>query len=94
MTNVIEPLEKMLAAESPRERVAAAVTLVPLGKADLALPVINDAIQSQSRADRNCASAFALVDMGSAFAVFPELEYVGPNRRKLAAIDQGHEHDA
>jgi HEAT repeat protein len=43
---MVGPLEKMLAADSVKEKLAAAVTLVPLGKADEALPVINDAVQS------------------------------------------------
>jgi HEAT repeat protein len=42
----IEPLEKMLSADSVKEKLAAAVALVPLGKADEALPVINDAMRS------------------------------------------------
>ena len=46
MNDTIEPLEKMLASESPKERVVAAVALVPLGKVDLALPVIDSAVRS------------------------------------------------
>jgi HEAT repeat protein len=42
----VEPLEKMLSADSVKEKLAAAVALVPLGKADEALPVINDVMQS------------------------------------------------
>ena len=34
------PLEKMLRAEAAEERMAAAVALVPLGRADLALPEV------------------------------------------------------
>ena len=40
------PLEKMLEAETPKERVAAALALVPLGKADRALPVLRKALRS------------------------------------------------
>ncbi|MGD0517897.1 MAG: HEAT repeat domain-containing protein [Thermoguttaceae bacterium] len=42
----IGPLEKMLSADSVKEKLAAAVALVPLGKSDEALPVINDAVRS------------------------------------------------
>jgi HEAT repeat protein len=43
---MIGPLEKMLTADSVKEKLAAAVAMVPLGKADEALPVINDAMRS------------------------------------------------
>jgi HEAT repeat protein len=46
MSDAVEPLEKMLAAESVKERIAAAVTLIPLGKADEALPMLNAALRS------------------------------------------------
>ncbi len=46
MSDTIEPLVKMLEATDPKERISAAVTLVPLGKADEALPVIEAALRS------------------------------------------------
>jgi HEAT repeat protein/thioredoxin-related protein len=42
----IEPLEKMLAAESAKEKIAAAAALVPLGKVEEAMPVINACVQA------------------------------------------------
>ena len=47
MTPLIEPLQKMLRAEDGEERVAAAVPLVALGKAEEALPVLIEATGSQ-----------------------------------------------
>ncbi len=46
MAGTIELLEKMLEAKEPRERITAAVTLAPLGKVDLSLPVIEATLQS------------------------------------------------
>ena len=43
---MIAPLEKMLAAEAAKERVAAALALVPLGKAAEALPVLSKTVRS------------------------------------------------
>ncbi|MEN6451702.1 MAG: HEAT repeat domain-containing protein [Thermoguttaceae bacterium] len=44
---MVPPLEKMLKAESAKERVAAAVLLAPLGKANEALPVLEQAVREQ-----------------------------------------------
>ena len=43
---MVPPLEKMLRAEAPKERVAAAVLLVPLGKAGQSLPVLQDTVRA------------------------------------------------
>jgi len=47
MTQMVEPLEKMLRAETGAERVEAALVLVPLGKADRALPVLLETVRVQ-----------------------------------------------
>lgn len=47
MTQLVEPLEKMLRAQTPAERVEAALVLVPLGKADRALPVLLETARAQ-----------------------------------------------
>ncbi len=44
---MVEPLRKMLSAEAPRERLAAALVLVPLGLADEALPVVLDTARDE-----------------------------------------------
>ncbi len=40
------PLEKMLRADTGKEQIAAALALVPLGKAATALPILRDAVQA------------------------------------------------
>jgi len=49
MTPMIEPLEKMLAAEAAEERLAAAMALVPLGNAEAALPVLLEAVRAEPK---------------------------------------------
>jgi HEAT repeat protein len=44
---VVEPLVKMLAADSSAERAAAAAALVPLGRDDTALPVLAELVDAQ-----------------------------------------------
>jgi hypothetical protein len=55
MTKTIEPLETMLSAESLEERMAAAVALVPLGKADLAVPALLEG--AKAKPEFFCAAA-------------------------------------
>ena len=43
---MVPPLEKMLRAEAPKERAAAAVLLAPLGKAGESLPVLRDTLRA------------------------------------------------
>jgi HEAT repeat protein/thiol-disulfide isomerase/thioredoxin len=42
----IEPLEKLTQSKDPRERLAAAVALIPLGKASTCLPIVLDAAKT------------------------------------------------
>jgi HEAT repeat protein len=44
---MVAPLEQMLKAADSKERIAAALAIVPLGKADAALPVILDAVRGK-----------------------------------------------
>ena len=43
---MVPPLEKMLRAEAPKERVAAAVLLAPLGKASESVPVLQETVRA------------------------------------------------
>jgi len=43
---LVEPLEKMLSAESPEERIVAAVALVPLGKSDEMIPILLETLKT------------------------------------------------
>ncbi len=45
-SQMAQPLEKMLAAAAGKERIAAVLALVPLGKAAAALPVLSDAVRA------------------------------------------------
>ena len=47
MSELVEPLRSMLQAEAAEERLAAALTLIPLGDADQALPVLLAAAQEK-----------------------------------------------
>lgn len=49
MTPLVEPLEQMLQASSAEERLAAALALVPLGKADQAMPVLLEAARTKRK---------------------------------------------
>ena len=46
MSELVEPLEKMLTAESPEERIVAAVALVPLGKSDEMVPILLETVKN------------------------------------------------
>ncbi|MGM0486661.1 MAG: hypothetical protein ACQESR_07855, partial [Planctomycetota bacterium] len=69
---LVDPLRKMLAAEDARERMAAAMALVPLGLADEALPVLLETARAEPSV------------RGDAVAVLPWLAW--PRRR--AAFEQ------
>jgi len=53
MAPMIEPLEKMLTAESAEERLVAAMVLVPLGKGETALPVLIEAVRAEPKLLQN-----------------------------------------
>jgi HEAT repeat protein len=45
-SQLVAPLEKMLSSGDPKERVAAAVALAPLGKADAAVPILLETVRT------------------------------------------------
>lgn len=55
--NLIPRLEELLKSASPEERAAAAVILVPLGKPDIALPVLQEAAPANAVAFRQSMAA-------------------------------------
>jgi HEAT repeat protein len=55
LVGLVEPLVGMLAADPPAERAAAAAALVPLGRDDLALPVLAALVEADGRQLSNAA---------------------------------------
>lgn len=75
---MIEPLEKLLAAQNPEEKLEAAVALTPLGRADKALPALLAAAQGSPERVRRAGEALPWLLWDNRLALFHDL-------RKLAA---------
>lgn len=89
MQDAIEPLEKMLEAESDSEgRLAAALALVPLGRDARAMPVVREIVQSNAAALEEAAGALPWLVWAQRLKFFDELVAREPDENQLRAIAQ------
>lgn len=93
---LVEPLTKMLAGESLAERVAAAKALVPLGKADLALPVLLEGAQTKPEFFGEAAGALPWLVREKRLALFNDLRSIDGREGQIGLLFEGisQAHDA
>ena len=84
-------VEKMLVAKRPKERLAAAVTLAPLGKADLALPVIEAALQSNPEYLEIARDVLPWLAWERRIATFSAFEMLAKNEDASLELISSHE---
>jgi hypothetical protein len=81
-TTTLAPLlEKMLAAETPDERIAAARALVPLGKSTEALPVMEESLRAKPELFGKAASILPWLTWEQRLATFKTLRALAANEQ-------------
>lgn len=86
LASAAEPLEKMLAAESADERLAAALALLPLGRDEAALPVLKRLAQNQPGRRVGVAAALPWLPPAKRVALFNDLVALKPGAPALGQI--------
>lgn len=79
-------LEGMLKAETAEERVAAALALVPAGKADMALPVLAEAVGSERGLFDRAASMLPWLTWENRVAAFGQFRKLALNKQDLVPL--------
>lgn len=88
-SKLVEPLVKMLAAESVEERVAAAMALIPLGKADLAMPVLLEAAKEKAEFSTSAAEALPWLVREKRLKLFHDLRAIDNRAGQMTLILSG-----
>ena len=83
---LIGPLEKMLQAGSADERLMAAVTLVPLGKARTVLPTLYEVAQSDPKKYREVLEVLPWLVWEQRLAAFRQLRKIAPTPEAVSAL--------
>jgi HEAT repeat protein/thiol-disulfide isomerase/thioredoxin len=82
----VAPLEKMLAAKDAKERMAAALALIPLGKADAALPVVLDTVRANADLMDEAAAALPWLGWKQRYKLFADLQKMATGSESRAQL--------
>ena len=86
MTEMVEPLHGMLQAESPDERHAAALALLPLGGASESLPVLLAAVRTDTKLLERSSEALKWLPAPGRSELFWALLDAAPNDKARSAL--------
>jgi hypothetical protein len=86
---LIEPLTKMLSAESLDERVAAAMAIIPMGKADAAVPVLLAAAKEKPEIFSSVAEVLPWLVRDKRLALFRDLRALDAGTGQMATLLSG-----
>ncbi len=84
--DLIKPLEKMLQAKNGDERLAAAIALVPLGKAQAVLPQVYEVAQSDPKKYREVMVVLPWLVWEQRLATFRQLRKIAPTPDALSSL--------
>ncbi len=87
-SQMVAPLEKMLRADAANERIAAALLLMPLGKADEAVPVLLETVRKNPELTRTVADALPWLCIEPRIKMFRDLRAIAPNAEARAGLVQ------
>lgn len=86
MAKLVEPLEAMLAAQAPEEKIEAALALIPLGQSDRALPVLLATVRAQPRLLARAASVLPWLTWQKRLETFRELRPLATEESDAALV--------
>ena len=84
--DLIAPLEKMLQAKNVDERLAAAIALVPLGKAQAVLPQLYEVAQSDPKKYREVMEVLPWLVWEQRLAAFRQLRKIAPTPDAVSCL--------
>jgi hypothetical protein len=85
-SQMIAPLEKMLPAKDPKERVAAALALAPLGKAAVALPVLGDTVRATPDLLETAQAVLPWLSFEQRLKTFRDFRSLAASKESLARL--------